>query len=207
MKNNRHDGRSIYDMWIKPVLGCNDEITVSDGTKITRYAGRPVGNQPELQPLDNSLNNDVKVAVQTQEASTYFLPQGHLKKFTMATREDIVSAVGRVHCPTYPGSAIPTCRRIKQDIYKVIFNLFGIAEAKGHVVKGLAERDGHRRFVNNFAVDADILDAIEIDLGEDELGNENCEDEGEANNFICGRWFHPDTLDVLQEQWKEEGKD
>ena len=60
-------------------------------------------------------------------------------------------------------------------------------------------------FVNNFAVDATIMDAIEIDLGDDELGNGACKDEGEANNFICGRWFHPDTRDVLQDRWKEEG--
>ena len=29
----------------------------------------------------------------------------------------------------------------------------------------------------------------------------------EANNFICGRWFHPDTRDVLQQRWKEKGED
>ena len=207
MKNdqNKIDGRNIYDMWIKPVLGCNDEIVSRDGTINTRFGGRPVGNQPEVQPLDNSLNNDIKVATETQVAATYFLPKGHKKKFTMATREDVVSAVGRCHCPTFPGIAIPTSRRIQQDINKVVFALFVITEAKGHVVKGLAGRDGHRRFVDSFAVDADILNAIDLDLGEDELGNEDCAEEGEANNFICGRWFHPDTRDVLQDRWKEEG--
>ena len=204
MKNNDNNinGKNLYDMWIKPELGCNNEIRMRDGTINKRFARRPVGNQPEVQPLDNSLNNDIKQAIDTQHAATYFLPQGHEKKFTLATREDAVKAMGRVHCPTYPGSAIPPSRRIKQDITKVIFALHTIMKAKGNVVKGLASREGDRAYVNNFAVDPDTSDGIELDVGENEL---DAEEESEANNFVCGRWFHQDTRDALQARWKEEG--
>ena len=199
---NKINGKNLYDMWIKPELGCNDKILMSDGSTNKRFAKRPVGNQLEVQPLDNSLNNNIKQNIDTQHAATYFLPQGHPNKFSMATREDTVKAMGRVHCPTYPGSAIPTSRHIKQDVTKVIFALHTIMKAKGNVVKGLASREGDRAYVNNFAVDPDTSDGIELDVGENEL---DTEEESEANNFVCGRWFHPDTRDALRNRWKEEG--
>ena len=70
MKNNKIGEKKIYEMWIKPVLGCNDEIELDDGSSPTNYAGRPVGNSPEFMPLDNSLNNDIHQAVQAQVSAT-----------------------------------------------------------------------------------------------------------------------------------------
>jgi hypothetical protein len=46
-----------FDCWIKPELGCNNVVQVEKPEKTsTRYRDRPIGNQPELMPLDASLN-------------------------------------------------------------------------------------------------------------------------------------------------------
>ena len=122
MKNNKIGERTIYEMWIKPVLGCNDEIDLDDGTVSTNYSGRPVGNSPEFVPLDNSLNNDKHQAAKAQVSATRFLPKEDPKRFSFATPELITHAYGRVHCPSYDNnSAIPTQSRIEKDIDKVFF--------------------------------------------------------------------------------------
>lgn len=48
---------SIYDRWVKPQLGLNDNIGAC-------WSGRPVGNSQELMPLDNSLNKDIHESFQ-----------------------------------------------------------------------------------------------------------------------------------------------
>ena len=45
MENNNY-----FHRWLLPMNG------LQDGTP---YAGRPVGNSPELMPLDNSLNREI----------------------------------------------------------------------------------------------------------------------------------------------------
>ena len=79
------EGQKIGDMWLRPVLGCNDKITLSNGKTTTDYAGRPPGNSPEFMPLDTTLNQDVHEAVNTQVAATYYLLKEHPLKFSLAT--------------------------------------------------------------------------------------------------------------------------
>ena len=67
----------VYKRWIKPELGCNDLIQVmnEDGVlkQSTRYAGRMVGNSPELNPLDNSGFRDARCAIALNVAMTWKL--------------------------------------------------------------------------------------------------------------------------------------
>ena len=118
-------------MGLKPDLGCNNEIKLNNGKTSKIYAGRPPGNLPEFMPLDTTLNQDIHEAVNTQVTATHFLPKNHPLKFYLATPASIEHAYGRVHCPNYQtkNSAIPTNRRIKQDINKVFFALLTVIRA------------------------------------------------------------------------------
>ena len=65
--------KGIYDRWIKPELGLNDEIWAEKKGKLarnTRYSGRPVGNSPELNPLDNSCFRDFRLNLSLNVAAT-----------------------------------------------------------------------------------------------------------------------------------------
>ena len=42
---------SYHSKWILPVMGLNDEYA--------RFKGNPIGNSPEMMPLDNCLNKDL----------------------------------------------------------------------------------------------------------------------------------------------------
>ena len=114
MEKNEFEGEKISNMWIKPVLGCNEKITIN-GKTTTTYAGRPPGNSPEFMPLDTTLNQDIHKAVNKQVAATYFLPKDHPLKFSLATLKTIKHTYGWAHCPNYERkqSAIPTSRQIK----------------------------------------------------------------------------------------------
>ena len=48
--------KNIYDRWVKPEDGLNDAFG-------KRWWARPVGDSPELMPLDNSLNQDIHESV------------------------------------------------------------------------------------------------------------------------------------------------
>ena len=50
-----------------------------------RYAGRPVGNSPELMPLDNSLNNDLQMSHRYHCIVTAHLPDTDERKFSLST--------------------------------------------------------------------------------------------------------------------------
>ena len=192
MKTNTFDGRTYWSMWITPVLGCNDCIKNEKDKLIKCYALRPVGNMPEIMCLDNSLNQDIHANVDANVGATNFLPNNDERKFSLATPSHIISAYKRVFCPTTEHSAIPSCRRIIQDISKVIFALKCIVEANGNVVRGLASREGHRRWVEdnengeNYIVD-------EEDDGDNGDGGVDGDYESK------GPWLHHDTKCALQD--------
>ena len=59
MKKTKIPGENrtmIYDRWVKPEMGLNDAFG-------KRWWACPVGDSPELMPLDNSLNQDIHEAV------------------------------------------------------------------------------------------------------------------------------------------------
>ena len=202
MKNNKYEDRTYHSMWITPVLGCNDLIQGENGKTVTCYAHRPVGNMPEAMCLDNALNQDMHMAVDGNVGATYFLPDSDPRKFSLTTPNRIVSAYKRVHCPTTEHSAIPSSRRIKQDVSKVIFALKCIVDAEGNVVRGLASREGHHRWVeycrNNRSMNGSYKDDGDNEGNGDSGGNED--------NGKNGQWLHHDAKCALEEYWKADGQ-
>ena len=109
----------------------------------TTYACRPVGNQPEWMPLDNSLNNDIQLALSLHCAITAYLDDGDIRKFSFSTPSTIVSGIQRIH--NNPASSnVPSSDRIVQDCNKALRAFGTVYEHNGSMVPGLANRNGHR---------------------------------------------------------------
>ena len=196
MRTNKYNGRTYWSMWVTPVLGCNNVIRDDKGKSVKCYSLRPVGNMPEVMCLDNSLNQDVHVAVESNVGATYFLPDNDTRKFSLTTPSHIIKGYKRVYCPSTAHSAIPSSRRIIQDVSKVIFALRCIVEARGNVVHGLATREGHRRWVEEYKERSSIGVVVDEDDG-DSRGDG---DDGDYNGSN-GPWLHHDTKCALQEYW------
>ena len=140
MKDNRHtDGRTYYEMWLKPLHGLNAG---------TDFADRPPGNSPELMPLDASLNNDVHTCVDMHVAFTHHLKPGDLgyeKRFSRHTPAEQTSAYLRLLDPDLGLEAgTPLGHRVCQDIGKFIPALKAIRDHRGVTVPDLGTRKGHR---------------------------------------------------------------
>ena len=116
-----------YDKWVLPVLGCNEA---------TLYRNRPVGNSPELMPLDASLNKDFKDCIMRHVICTLKLHSRDEKKFDISTPTRISSVVRRIITRAFPSA------RIKQDCIRVLDSLARIVKAKGTVVPGCGQRPG-----------------------------------------------------------------
>ena len=77
--------------WVLPEQGLNAG---------TRFEGRPVGNSPEMMPLDCSLNNDTHEDVRKHIGLTRNLPKNDPRKFSLATPKQGMRAYKRVwNCP------------------------------------------------------------------------------------------------------------
>ena len=125
--------------WLLPLNGLNDG---------TAYAGRPVGNSPEMMPWDNSLNKDLDDVFKRHAAFTKNLPIGDPLKFCSSTPKRLDSAYTRLVDPALGDhGGIPSSNRIVQDIKKCSGpHLIAIIENKGAVVPGLGNaRHGKRR--------------------------------------------------------------
>ena len=141
--------KDIVKHWFLPML---------DSNAGTCYAGRPVGNSPEMMPLDASLNKDVDDAVHSHIVFKNVLDADDPRKFSMSTPSRGSFAYRRVwNCPAIPGfdnsgvdnltvdnSGAPSSNRICQDIDKFTTSCRSIYENKGTVVPGLGTRNGHR---------------------------------------------------------------
>ena len=57
MEKNECEGRKLIDMWIRPVLGCNDEITLSNGKKTKVYAPSLTPISAQLFPGEHSIDH------------------------------------------------------------------------------------------------------------------------------------------------------
>ena len=126
--------RDIYKRWLIPQLGINAGTT---------YFGRPVGNRPEWMPLDNSLNNDIQLALSLHCAITAHIEDvNDERKFSMATPATIVSGIRRLY--GNEGGNVPSSRRIVQDCNKALHAFGVVYEHGGGMVPGLADRNGHR---------------------------------------------------------------
>ncbi len=134
------DSVGLLDRWIRPELGLN---------KGTAFAGRPVGNSPELMAWDSSLNKDVKDQLRRHTVFTCGLDKHDPRRFSMATPRQIEDGIRRLLAPSDdPDVGVPSGRRIIQDVQRCMGpNLLAIIGAQGAVVEGLGDRNGRRRLV------------------------------------------------------------
>ena len=137
----------ILKRWIRPVLGCNDEISIvmENGDIKTNkiYAGRPVGDYPEAMPLDNSLFRDLRCSFDYHVTMTCMLPREDQRRFSKVTPKLICSAIKRLWDPVK--GVVPKSRRIVQHILRLQESFMFVVEADGRVVPGVCDRNGHRR--------------------------------------------------------------
>jgi hypothetical protein len=120
----------ILKHWILPELGLNAERP--------RYAGHPIGNSPELMPLDCSLNKDLDDELWRHILYTRHLEEDDERKFSLSTPSRGSRAVKRV----WKNSV--TSKRIQQDVFKVLFSLELIREKNGTMVPNIGNHQGRR---------------------------------------------------------------
>ena len=136
-----------FDRWIKPELGCNDIVQVEEPEKKSsrRFKDRPVGNQPELMPLDASLNWDIDCSLNMHVLMTYHLKFENPLKFRKDNPSEISKAILKLYHPET--GVVPSSKRIIEDVKRVLSSIKTIVEAGGKVVRGLVNRNGHRNKV------------------------------------------------------------
>lgn len=150
--------------WVLPVNGLNDDLK--------GYSLRPVGNSPEMMPLDCSLFADLKNAVTRHISVTANLRKDEPRKFSITTPKRAYHSFMRVLDPTlginsrgelvrkYPNQSAfgtPSRVRICEDINKCYGkrkngkpnHLFRIRDALGVVVPGIGNRNGRRKTQSN----------------------------------------------------------
>ena len=125
--------QGYYSRWLIPQLGLNSG---------TVYVARPVGNRPEFMPLDNSLNADIQYALSLHCAITAHLDDDDERKFSMATPLTIVRGIRRLW--GNEGGNVPSSRRICKDCDRALRAFGEVYRHEGKMVKGLANRNGHR---------------------------------------------------------------
>ena len=143
--------KGFYERWIKPELKCNDVVTTTteSGEKKHNhhYKNRPVGDQPELMPLDASLNWDIDCSLNMHVMMTAHLDNDDPLKFSKATPKEISKAILKIYNPKT--GVTPSSKQIIQDVKRVLTSIKTIVEAGGKVVPGLVNRNGHRRKESN----------------------------------------------------------
>lgn len=136
------DGRSYFDCMVNPLNGLNAG---------TVYAGRPVGNSPEMMPLDSSLNKDLDDCVALHVTYCNHMVStdpGFDTRFSRSTSTLQDSTYGRLYDPSHgPHAGGMVSSRIIQDILKVLPACAVIAKARGICCPGLGSRNGHRKVV------------------------------------------------------------
>ena len=118
--------------------------------EISRYsAGNPVGNSPELMPLDNCLNKDYHELVQTHIMMSLEckVDQDSKEAFSLSCPKQGRSAYLRIWDPVT--GVGPLSKRIIQDTQGVVDALKIIHAAKGAFVEGIAQQPGKRHIISS----------------------------------------------------------
>jgi hypothetical protein len=168
------DGTTYYSHWLLPKFGLNqgrvsylyapfDNAILELNTNVfnlmlfckyfflsaTKYKERPVGNSPEMMPLDNTLNKDLDDAVRRHVACTTSLHPNDPKKFTLSQPKKVRDAYYRCWNgdPTPDGSidqktGSPSSDRIVHDVKKFKEALHAIYKSKGTVIHDSAISGG-----------------------------------------------------------------
>ena len=92
--------------------------------------------------MDNSLFRDVRCAIALNVAATWSLEKNDKLKFSLATLKEVTRSFLRIWNPA--NGIAPSSRRILEDVKRVLKSLSTIVEAKGKIVPGLVNRNGHR---------------------------------------------------------------
>jgi hypothetical protein len=108
----------------------------------TRYKKRPIGDQPELVPHDQSLNYDVDCSLSLHVMMTSHLEDSDPRNMSKRTPPEIVKCITLLCHPETGVVPKPVC--IIQDIKKVPQCLAEIVRNGGLIVPGLVIRNGHR---------------------------------------------------------------
>ena len=133
---------TFYDKWILPQHGLNNGLQ--------RFKDRPVGNSPEMMPLDNCLNKDWHdlVGLQRGFCAMCGADKNDPRLFDLSTPKKISSAYLRVWNPSMGGVG-PSSTRIIEDIKKVVASMHQIYKAEGAFVPGLAQQIGKRHIISH----------------------------------------------------------
>ena len=95
--------KEILDRYIWPLLGLNDEITITDTKskvkKSTRYKGRPVGDWSELMSLNNSFFRYLRTSDEQHVGITRMLPLDDKQRFNKASPKLIMETINRIWVP------------------------------------------------------------------------------------------------------------
>ena len=139
--------KKIWHRWIKPELECNDFISVYDETKektVTsrHYKDRPVGDSPEMMPLDASLNWDIDCSLCMHVLLTSHLENENPLKFRKDNPGQISKAIIKLYHPET--GVVPNSKRIVEDCERIVKSAMTIVKAGGGIVPGLCNRNGHR---------------------------------------------------------------
>ena len=112
----------------------------------TAYADYPVGNLPELMPLDCSLFSNLHLAVDDHVRATTNLDKEDEKKFSLHTIKHGVRAYLRILEPSEdPNVGVPTSKRICEDVRGWLHNLQVVYNVGGVMVQELVEWNGKRK--------------------------------------------------------------
>jgi len=128
--------KGIYQHWLLPEAGL---FSKEHDPSLKRYQGRPVGNSPELMPLDSCLNRDIHMAVDTACANTSAMKDDNPKKFSMRTPKHGTSAYLRL----LQTNIAPTSKRIVQDIELFPKAVVAISNAEGKLIPDLCARSAY----------------------------------------------------------------
>ena len=123
---------------------------MNDGTdNLKAYRSAPVGNSPEIMPLDCSLNFVFHSSVAKHVVLTKKLEKGDEEKFSTASPKEGLAAYKRlweyeINDTSKQDTGAPTGKNIVGDICRVITSAKTILEKKGVIVPGLGNRPGKR---------------------------------------------------------------
>ena len=170
MSKQKHGNKTYLERWLLPFNGMN---------KGTQYKFMPVGNSPEFNPLDNSLNRDLQVSHDYHCAVTAHLEDDDERKFSKKTPRFISKGIKRIWDSDVDGT--PSAKRIEEDVQKALESMRTVEEEGGRIVPKLVSRTGHR---------------YRKEGKKGGHGGKRCKNK----NVQKDRWLHSLALDAKQEK-------
>ena len=171
--------------WLLPLNGQQDG---------TPYSGRPVGNIPEIMPLDNLLNRDILHSLRMHSVLIcYIVDREETDKeesnmyFSYSTPREISRGLKRIWDSKM---GTPSSVRMIKDVDLALKALEIIYRANGAAVEGLADRNGHR--------------CKEVGEGKSvSCGGAQTKGEGRECELTKNMFFHSDLFQLChKKKWK-----